>query len=388
MHASEDWLAAATTRETVLTPDGKSGAVLERLVVDGEAYVLKHIRAADDWIMRVTGDDGTWFLSLWTSGTLAWLPPVIDTAVVDVFAQPGGSAILMHDVGDWLVPGGDTPVDLDQHRRFVDHLAALHADFWDWADTLGLLGLERRYAWFTPAAMRSEAARPEPSVIPRLAVTGWERLPEVAPGMAEQLFALQDDPRPFLAALASGPHTLVHGDVKLGNLGSRPDGATVMIDWALPGRAPPAFDLAHYLALELLPPTRGEGGGDRGLPGRPRAGRGGHRRLVRRPGGPRPPRPHAPHRLGEGTRRPRPRAHVVGRCRRPCRASPGPQPPQTFSRPRWSRRAGCGLAISIWSIWSWVTPRSSNSGRTSSEMWLKCQFDAIIDWTSGVNQSM
>ncbi len=249
MHGLEDWLAAATTRETMLTPDGKSGAVLERLVVDGEAYVLKHIRAADDWIMRVTGDDGTWFLSLWTSGTLARLPPVIDTVVVDVFAQPGGSAILMHDVGDWLVPGGDTPVDLGQHRRFVGHLAALHAEFWDWADTLGLLGLEERYAWFTPAAMRSEAARPEPAVVPGLAVTGWERLPEVAPRMAEQLFALQDDPRPFLTALASGPHTLVHGDVKLGNLGSRPDGATVMIDWALPGRAPPAFDLAHYLAL-------------------------------------------------------------------------------------------------------------------------------------------
>lgn len=166
MHALEDWLAAATTRETMLTADGESGAALERLVVDGQAYVLKHIRSADDWIMRVTGDDGTWFLSLWTSGTLARLPPVIDTGVVDVFAQPGGSAILMSDVGDWLVPEGDAPVGLGQHRRFVGHLAALHAAFWDWTGTLGLLGLERRYAWFTPAAMRTEAARPEPAVVP------------------------------------------------------------------------------------------------------------------------------------------------------------------------------------------------------------------------------
>jgi thiamine kinase-like enzyme len=85
--------------------------------------------------------------------------------------------------------------------------------------------------------------------VPGLAVQGWEQLPALAPRMAETLFALHEAPAPFLAALAEGPQTLVHGDVKVGNLGSRPDGTTIMIDWALPGSAPPTYDLAHSLAL-------------------------------------------------------------------------------------------------------------------------------------------
>jgi Phosphotransferase enzyme family len=243
-----DWLAAATSREVLVT-EGKSGAVLERLVVGGDAYILKHIRAEDDWIMRVTGDEGTWFLALWSTNTLDGLPAVIDTAVVDVFAQPGGSAILMEDVGACLVPAGDAPLPVEQHRRFVDHVAALHAAYWGWEDDLGLLPLDRRYAWFAPEPMREEVARPQPAVVPGLAVQGWDQLPALAPRMAETLFGLHEAPAPFLAALAEGPQTLVHGDVKVGNLGSRPDGTTIMIDWALPGSAPPTYDLAHSLAL-------------------------------------------------------------------------------------------------------------------------------------------
>ena len=35
----------------------------------------------------------------------------------------------------------------------------------------------------------------------------------------------------------------------MGNLGSRPSGETVVLDWAYPGEAPPAWELAWYLAL-------------------------------------------------------------------------------------------------------------------------------------------
>ena len=50
----------------------------------------------------------------------------------------------------------------------------------------------------------------------------------------------------------------VAGDWKLGNVGRRPDGRTILIDWAYPGEAPPTWELAWYLALNRarLPETK------------------------------------------------------------------------------------------------------------------------------------
>jgi len=54
------------------------------------------------------------------------------------------------------------------------------------------------------------------------------------------------------------PMTLVHGDWKAGNLGSRPDGRTVVVDWAIPGLAPGCVDLGWYLAVncDRLPESK------------------------------------------------------------------------------------------------------------------------------------
>jgi len=45
------------------------------------------------------------------------------------------------------------------------------------------------------------------------------------------------------------PQTFVAGDWKLGNLGTEPDGTTLLLDWAYPGEAPPCWELMWYLAL-------------------------------------------------------------------------------------------------------------------------------------------
>ena len=49
--------------------------------------------------------------------------------------------------------------------------------------------------------------------------------------------------------LRTTPQTFVPGDWKFGNVGRRPDGRTVLLDWAYPGEAAPCWDLTWYLAL-------------------------------------------------------------------------------------------------------------------------------------------
>ena len=57
------------------------------------------------------------------------------------------------------------------------------------------------------------------------------------------------DPDALSDALRATPLTFVAGDWKFGNVGHRPDGRTILLDWAYPGEAPPCWDLTWYLAL-------------------------------------------------------------------------------------------------------------------------------------------
>ena len=77
----------------------------------------------------------------------------------------------------------------------------------------------------------------------------WARLAETAPALHAVLADLAHDPAPLVAALATTPRCLVHGDWKGGNIGIRPDGTVVLVDWAFPGIDAPLSDLAWYLAV-------------------------------------------------------------------------------------------------------------------------------------------
>jgi thiamine kinase-like enzyme len=60
---------------------------------------------------------------------------------------------------------------------------------------------------------------------------------------------LVHDPSPVVEAMAECPRTFLHGDWKMGNLGTGPDGRTVLLDWAMPGQGNPLAELSWYLAL-------------------------------------------------------------------------------------------------------------------------------------------
>ena len=154
----DELLAGATTRESFASSDGKSGVPMERVVIDGARFVVKHVSVENDWIMRATGDIGCRPLLVWRSGLLARVPPSIDHGFVGVAQESRGAAILMRDVSAGLVPEGDGVIPPEQNLRFLDHMAKLHAALWGWEDTIGLVPFSSRYSFFTSQVAACEEA--------------------------------------------------------------------------------------------------------------------------------------------------------------------------------------------------------------------------------------
>lgn len=246
--------------------DSLSGSRFQAIETDaGERYVLKRIAHTWDWIMRTTDDHHGRAMLAWQTGLLDQLPPEIVHGVVAGARDGEGWAILMRDFGADLIPPGDEPIALADNDCFLEAMAAMQAAFWErsgLADpALGFCSLRGHYVELAPAAVASEVGGDNP--IPPLILRGWALLEElVAPAVAETVRALLDEPGPLCAALARYPQTVVHGDWKLGNLGLLRDGTrrVVLLDWAVVGPAPPAVDLAWYLAVNAarLPVSKEE----------------------------------------------------------------------------------------------------------------------------------
>ena len=251
-----DLIAGATERTWLTAGAGKSGARMERVVIGGEPYVLKHLDLAQDWTMRASGCLRGAPLLAWERGLLARLPacfnqPIVGVAQEDGDGRPpsGGCALLMRDVSPWLVPVTDEPISLDQHLRFLRHMAALHAAFWACGGECEVVPVMHRYLELSPWLAHAEAAVGSAHLVPRLVGEGWPRLAEVAPAAAAVVTPLARDPGPLVEALEGTPQTFVHGNWKLDNLGTDDDGRTVVLDWEQPGRGAPLSDLAWYLAI-------------------------------------------------------------------------------------------------------------------------------------------
>jgi hypothetical protein len=259
----DELLAGATDRVEVRTSDAKSGAHFETLRIDGVPHFLKVLAVEDDWIMRVTGNDSHWEYKVWQAGLYAETPAVIDHTIVGMALEKtllagGGSgqrlAILMTDCAADLVPPGDDVVPLEHHADWIDAMAQMHAHFLGpdlrgWEDDLGLADLSGRWKFFAPDTIAPELEAADVPGPIAVAHQGWALLPERAPRLHDLVSQIHRDPDALSDALRTTPMTFVAGDWKLGNVGHRPDGRTILLDWAYPGAAPPCWDLTWYLAL-------------------------------------------------------------------------------------------------------------------------------------------
>jgi hypothetical protein len=244
------------------TADSLSGSRFERVEIAGEPFVLKYLHVDDDWIQRATGDVTCRPVVMWRSGLFDKAPDCLDHTIVDVAVGSGrnawGAAVLMRDVTPWLVPEGNTTIPLSQHRTFLDHMARLHATFWGFRDAAGLAPMGNRFFVLSPLMASVERERGGTDPVPRLVPDGWRRIAHASPRAATVALPLLSEPAPLVEALETTPRTLIHADWKAGNLGTLPDGRTILLDWAFPGEGPAALDLTWYLAVncDRLPESK------------------------------------------------------------------------------------------------------------------------------------
>ena len=259
----EELFEGVTHREPFFNTDSKSGSAFERVVIDGESLIVKHVHVDEDWTMRFNGDVGCNPVQVWKSGLMDAAPEHIEHGVIAVAAGFGrngwGGAILMRDLSEAMIPAGDTVLTVEQHASLLDSLAALSARLWGWKDDVGLTPLENRWTWFNPASLSVEEARGWPDPVPPIAQKGWQQFGDRAPVDVRRVIdEMRSCPDALVTAMRSTPLTFVHGDWKMGNLGIDADGRTVLIDWTYPGEGPCCYELAWYLAINRarMPETK------------------------------------------------------------------------------------------------------------------------------------
>lgn len=249
----DELLARASSRVEVGPGDGRSGSVFERAVIDGDRYFVKRLSPASDWIMRVTGDRVHRPYLVWQAGIMAAAPACIDHTVVAMkVAGEGDDAeltMVMRDVAEQLVPEGDAVIPATQHQGFMEHMAALAVAFWGWQGSDGLTTMAERVRFFAPDNIAGELRMERIPGPIAAADAGWRALTTRSPLLSAVARAAHGQPTLLTEPLARTPSTFLHGDWKMGNLGTHADGRTILLDWAYPGSGPACWDLCWYLAL-------------------------------------------------------------------------------------------------------------------------------------------
>jgi hypothetical protein len=252
---------------------GVSGAHLERLLVTREIalaagrrreivpLIFKHMRPDESWLMRSSGDARCREVQLWRHGLLADAPralcvPVL-AAAYDEAAREG--ALLLGDMTRWLGALEDCfalPLP-EQWRQYLDHLARLHARYWQDArledERFELASVEQTLLMLAPATIQAQLAAGDMHPYLPVSQSGWEAFFTYGPAAAlSKVQRVFDAPAALLADAEEAPATLLHGDAWPPNMGLLPGerglrgrragSRTILIDWALATAGPASFD--------------------------------------------------------------------------------------------------------------------------------------------------
>jgi hypothetical protein len=241
--------------------DGWSGASMTLLRRGGgDRFVLKRDSLAGDWIARAT-NDGPILREAWFAAHGPALPPGVRSGSLGAGADgvTGEVAILMPDLShvlfDW-----DAPISVPHLEQVLSALAELHGFPWRTSGEIGdgpWCPLRERITLICRPSL--ERAGPAHDAVADRLLPGWDAWDRLATPAACRVIAdLAADPQPLLDELAAQPATLIHGDLKLANVGIEAEGSIVLVDWQMVGIAPVAVELGWFLVSNVaslpLPP--------------------------------------------------------------------------------------------------------------------------------------
>jgi hypothetical protein len=250
-----------------------SGNSLERVIARQHGmehrFVLKRFAIERDWIMRLTHDHAVREVALYRHGVFARMPNQCHVPVVAAARDGDSWASLMTDVSTGLPASTDAPIAMPDLRRYLAHLAAVHARFLG-DDTLldpalGLSSVRDFVLILAPTVVRNECAQGRSHPVLEAAQQGWQVFAAIGPSAAIQIVEyVEQHIQQIVELIGYAPRTLVHGDFKVANLGAWPPmptltppdpgyaPRTVMLDWQDATYSAPLLDLGYFLAISAL----------------------------------------------------------------------------------------------------------------------------------------
>jgi len=233
--------------------DGWSGASLTRLRRGGgDRFILKRDSLARDWIAKAT-NDGPLLREAWFANRRRILDEPTGGNLRASYLGAGQDGetfgLLMPDLTgvlfDW-----EKPIPIEALDRVLEGIARVHAGSWSLVTDGPWCPIRERITLIC----RSSLERPGPAndaVADRI-LPGWDAFDRRASRSAHDLVAmLSDDPQPLVDVLSAQESTLIHGDLKLANVGIAADGAVETIDWQMVSIGPIAIELGWFLVANV-----------------------------------------------------------------------------------------------------------------------------------------
>lgn len=231
-----------TQRRLVEAHDGRSGARIERGLLDGTTPVyIKTSDVATDIVGLATGDPRR-ELRLHRAGLFHQSTDGVATAVLGIEDNDTHLVTITRDLGPSVLTW-DVSLNLEQVRAIFTGITALHRQFAGQPPT-GLCRLDTRISLFAP--WRLDALRPANSGLVDAITRGQELLVDLVPAdVAAAIDRCYDQPGPLADALAADQATLLHGDFYLPNIAI--EGSTLIpLDWGMATQGPAALDLITF----------------------------------------------------------------------------------------------------------------------------------------------